>query len=417
MLRIFSGAFLLSILLIRLPPFYFFPIIKSSFLTSHSFARILSIVLFAAVFLRKDYVKFTRPQVNLFCLYLGYLLVHSMSVYGAVNFDAFLLRYKDVVFPGLFLLASFAYLRSKRDFTAAMVMSLAINFLYQAIIYLLPGLYSLMGKLFLYEGHLEFVSFNLARGRIFIETYDEAILPFLLIVGTGKTKIEKIGKRILPFLVVVPTLLSNFRSRLLMLIVSSLLIFVTWFRTWKTAIISLLVVCVLFFAADALSLRLWGFSLLDRVLLRSNYDDIQSLSSRWEGIRRSFELGVSRPVYGIGLGNYFDQLPTSTRSAVFSLANYYGTVWTSSLNPHNIFAQIVVETGILGLLYYLAMLIIFLKSDIKILNSGLRNRFQAAAVIGFWTLFSYSLFNPSTTLTYNTYFWILRSMAIYENSN
>ncbi len=417
MLRIFSWVFLLSILLIRLPPFYYFPIIKSSFLTSHSMARILSVILFVAIFVRKDYVKFTKSQVRLFGLYLGYLLVHSISVYGAVNFDAYLLRYKDVVFPGLFLLASFVYLRSKRDFTVAMVLSLLINFVYQVIIYLLPGLYSLMGKLFLYEGHLEFVSFNLARGRVFIETYDEAILPFLLIIGIGKTKLESIGRKFLPFLVVVPTLLSNFRSRLLMLIVSSILIFTTWFRNWKTAIISLLIVSALFFAADALSLRLWGFSLLDRVLLRSNYDDIQSLSSRWEGIARSFELGVSRPLYGIGLGNYFDQLPTTTRSAVFSLSNYYGTVWTSSLNPHNIFAQIVVETGLLGLLYYLMMLAIFLKNDIKILKGGQRNKFQAAAVMGFWTLFSYSLFNPSTTLTYNTYFWILRSMAIYEDFN
>lgn len=417
MLRFLCGIFLLSILLIRLPPFYYFPILKSSFLTSHSLARIITIVLFGAIFFRKDYLKFTKTQVTLFCLYLGYLFFHSLSLFGVVNSDAFLLRYKDVVFPGLFLLASFVYLKSRREFVMAMTLSLVVNFVYQGIIYLMPGLYSLIGKLLLYEGHLEFVSFNLARGRIFIETYDEAILPFLLVVGVGKTKLESIWNKLLPFLVVIPTLLSNFRSRLLMLVVSSTLIFTSWFRTWKTLIMGGMMVFILFFVADFISLRLWGFSLLDRVLLRSNYDDIQSLSSRWEGIRRSFELGTSRPLYGIGLGNYFDFLPTTIKNSVFSLSNFYGTVWTSSLNPHNIFAQIVVETGVIGLVYYLLMLGVFLRQDIKILKRAKKNEFQTAAVIGFWTLFSYSLFNPSTTLTYNSYFWILRSMVIYENIN
>ncbi len=179
----------------------------------------------------------------------------------------------------------------------------------------------------------------------------------------------------------------------------------------------ILVSAVALVSSDVISLRLWGFSMVDRVLLKSNYDDVQSLNSRWQGITQSFELGMQYPVTGVGLGNYFDFLPTYTRNSVFSLSNYYGGVWISSLNPHNIFAQIVAETGLLGLGYYLFMLGMFLKTDWRIYRLDKRNDFALASIIAFWTLFSYSLFNPTTTLTYNTLFWILRGAIVHESAS
>jgi O-antigen ligase len=298
-----------------------------------------------------------------------------------------------------------------------LMVSLILNFIYQAIAFAWPSLYSLIGNTLLYEGHREFVAFNLARGRIFIETYDEIVLPFLFMSGLYKGTRGKLYRSILPFLIVVPTLLSNFRSRLMMLVVSFGLTFIAWIRSWKTAMIMGVIAVVLLLAVDTMSLRLWGFSLIDRVLLKSNYDDVQSLTSRWEGINTSFEMGLSHPATGVGIGNYFDFLPTSTRNSVFSLVNYYGGVWVSSLNPHNIFAQIVAETGLIGLLYYLFMLGVFIKYDWKIFKQPKKSEFTTACVIAFWSLFSYSVFNPSTTLTYNTLFWILRGMVIYESAD
>jgi len=401
-----------------MPPFYVIPFIKSALLTSHSLSRVIVVVLFVAMLRRRDYQKFSKTQISLFYLFLGYFFFHSLSVINAVNYDAFLLRYKDVVFPGLFLLASFSFLKSKLDFIKVMIWSLLVNFAYQAVAYTWPSLYSLMGNSLLYEGHREFVSLNLARGRIFIETYDEIVLPFLFVSGFYTLVKNKLFRVIFPVLIIFPTLLSNFRSRLLMLVVGVGLALITWFKSWKVVIGIGLGGIVMMFSSDAISLRLWGFSILDRVLLKSNYDDIQSLTSRWEGISQSFELGLRHPVAGIGLGNYFDFLPTYVRDSVFSISNYYGGVWISSLNPHNIFAQIVAETGLLGLIYYLGMLGIFLRSDWMIYRERkIKEDFKIACIIAFWTLFSYSLFNPTTTLTYNTLFWILRGVIIHESTS
>lgn len=417
MTKYLSVAFLTSLLLVRLPPFYIFPLVKSAFLTSHSLSRVVVVGLFAWLILHRDYIRFNRAQVNLIYLFLGYLFIHSISVLGAVNYDAFLLRYKDVVFPGLFLVASLAYMRSKVNFILVMVISLVLNFGYQAIAYLWPSIYSLIGNSLIYEGHREFVAFNLARGRVFIETYDEVVFPFLFVSGFYGLIKNKTARKVLPLLIIFPTLLSNFRSRLLMLVVGVMLTGLAWFKSWKAVIGIMMVGLVVFMSSDAISLRLWGFSMVDRVLLKSNYDDIQSLTSRWQGINHSFELGLSYPVTGIGLGNYFDFLPTYTRNSVFSLSNYYGGVWISSLNPHNIFAQIVAETGLLGLCYYLIMLCIFVRTDWLVYRRQKRNDFAVASVIAFWTLFSYSLFNPTTTLTYNTLFWILRGAIVHESAN
>lgn len=417
MFKYLSLSFLVSLLMVRMPPFYVFPIIKSSLLTSHSIARLLIIGLFAFMIWRRDYLKLKASQISLLMIYLGYLFFHSVSVLNSVNYDAFLLRYKDVVFPGIFLLTSFVYLRSKKDLIKVFTISLIVNFVYQAIAYFLPGLYSLIGNTFLYEGHREFVAFNLSRGRIFIETYDEIFFPFVFMVGSSASLQGKIFKSVLPFLIIIPTLLSNFRSRLLMLVASVFLTMIAWFRSWKAILVMGVLAIILFVVADTMSLRLWGFSIFDRVLLKSNYDDVQSLTSRLEGINTSFELGVSHPFTGIGMGNYYDNLSSSTRNSVFSIVNYYGGVWVASLNPHNIFAQIVAETGITGLLYYLAMLVMFVRVDIAILRKPHKSDFSTASVIAFWSLFSYSMFNPSTTLTYNTLFWILRSMVIYENTD
>ena len=260
MIKFLPSLFLLALLLLRIPPVYVIPLIKSSLLTSHSLARVVVLGLFGWMIWRRDYLKITSSQRFLFVLYLGYLFTHSISIVNVINFESFLLRYKDVVFPGMFLLTSFVYFKSRRNLIQMLVLSLIVNFGYQAIAYYWPSLYSFIGNILLYEGHREFVSFNLARGRIFIETYDEIVFPFLFMAGgfsiVGWPRLQKL----LPFLIIVPTLLSNFRSRLLMLVVSIGLTFTAWFRSWKVVMKMGVVAIILIVVADSISLRLWGFS-------------------------------------------------------------------------------------------------------------------------------------------------------------
>jgi len=61
--RIAMGLFFLSLILIKLPPFYMLPPLKSTVLGSHSFAKILLLVL-SAFFLIKKRVKLNGLNNN-----------------------------------------------------------------------------------------------------------------------------------------------------------------------------------------------------------------------------------------------------------------------------------------------------------------------------------------------------------------
>jgi len=122
----------------------------------------------------------------------------------------------------------------------------------------------------------------------------------------------------------------------------------------------------------------------------------------------SEEMAQSQPLFGVGLGNYYDNLPPEKKNFL-SLSNWQNKeAQIASTNPHNIFAQILSELGFLSLLFYLIMISYFAISDIKILLT--QNNFTKAIIISFWSLFIFSLFNPTTTLTYNSLFWILRAL-------
>jgi O-antigen ligase len=119
-------------------------------------------------------------------------------------------------------------------------------------------------------------------------------------------------------------------------------------------------------------------------------------------------MAQSQPLLGVGLGNYYDNLPPEKKSFL-SLSNWQNKESSiASTNPHDIFAQILSELGFVSLLFYLIMISYFAISDIKILLK--QDNFAKAVVISFWSLFLYSLFNPTTTLTYNSLFWVLRAL-------
>ena len=84
------------------------------------------------------------------------------------------------------------------------------------------------------------------------------------------------------------------------------------------------------------------------------------------------------------------------------------------LYPHNLFAQIFVETGLLGLLSFIFILGLFIKKDFKILKGD--KDISKALIISFWALVLYAMFNPRTYLTFYVNFFILRILIeVFEN--
>jgi len=275
-----------------------------------------------------------------------------------------------------------------------------------------PSFFQSLASIFVYGKHLELVSINLERGRLFIETYDEIAIPFLFVlIPLCKKRWQKVAVFLLFGAIVIPSFLSNFRSRILMFAFAFLASFF-FLSTKKIAsrvsfLISSLI--IIYFTATLLSSVL-GFSFVDRFALRHEREDVMTIESRSDHIKESAEMGLAFPFTGIGLGNYYEYLSVSKTNSASVFGWVKKEMAIASTSPHNIFAQIVSETGVISLLFYVGMLGFFARNDSKLLFKNKTSDITKSFVISFWALFLYSVFNPSTTFEYNALFWILRGM-------
>lgn len=400
--------FLICLFLIKIPPFYIIPLIKNGFLTTHTLARLIVVILFLnQIFINKKYFFYKSKPIIIFLIYFGFV---SLSIISTVNIKDYLLRYKDIVFPGLFLFLTLVFKYKKNDILKIFFYAAIVNFFYQIFLFINPRAFTSFAGFFVYSSHLELVLINIGRARIFIETYDEIAIPFvfyyLSISNKGKEKIYLYT--ILAF-ISLPSFLSNFRSRILMLLFSFIMsfIFLTKKRLNQKILIFIILMFIGYFSYIILNYN-FKFSFIDRFALTDKKEDINTIGYRWNNIVISEKIAESQPLLGVGLGNYYDNLPPEKKSFL-SLSNWQNKeAQIASTNPHNIFAQILSELGFISLFFYLIMISYFALSDIKILLK--QNNFPKAIIISFWSLFIYSLFNPTTTLTYNSLFWILRAL-------
>lgn len=401
--------FLICLFLIKIPPFYIIPLIKNAFLTTHTFARFIIIILFLKlIFFDKKYFLYKNKTVVIFFLiYFGFI---SLSVISAGNIADYFSRYKDIIFPGLLLFLTLLFKNNKNTIIKIFFYTAIVNFFYQALIIINPRIFTSFADYFVYSNHLELVLINIGRARIFIETYDEIAIPFVfLYLIKSKTNKEKIFLYLVLMSISLPSFLSNFRSRILMLAFSYIasFLFLTKKGLLQKFFIFGLLILIGYFSYSVLNYN-FNFSFVDRFALVDKREDVNTIRYRWKNIEVSEEMARSQPLLGVGLGNYYDNLPPEKKISL-SISNWQNKeARIASTNPHNIFAQILSELGFLGLLFYLIMISYFAISDIKTLLS--QNYFSKAVVISFWSLFVYSLFNPTTTLIYNSLFWMLRAM-------
>lgn len=404
--------FFLSLFFIKLPPLYLLPFLKNSLLTSTSFARFILVGLFGYfvfIYFKTRKKIFQKQHIILFVFFLLFFFFQSASIIGAKNISAFFQSYKNIVFPGVLLVVIAAMQPNPQLVIRVFIASALFNFFYQMFMFFSPDVFQKIAEIFIFQDHLNLISINLQRARLYIETYDEILIPFVFILLQNK-KIPKIIVYGLLAIVVIPSLLSNFRTRLLMLVFSFVasLFFISKIRL-STKAIALSLFVGLFILGSIIGGRIVGFSFVDRVFLGSEGEDVQTVSDRFSNIRGSLEIAKANPVFGVGLGNYYEYIESAKKKS-FSLFQWKNKEANIALtNPHNIFAQIAAETGLISLFFYFFMLSYFVVQDIKILVSKQGNTLKGF-VISFWTLFLYSLFNPATTFGYNALFWGLRGL-------
>jgi O-antigen ligase len=253
---------------------------------------------------------------------------------------------------------------------------------------------------------------NFQRNRVYLEAYDEIFVPFLFYFLMS----EKNGKKSLWFLfifigITIFSFISNIRIRFLMLIVSLIASVIFLGRYLKKFLWLLFLVLLMFYFSYLALIKSKGYTVLERVLLENKYEDVLTVSTRLERWVKAVEMGLSSPLLGVGLGNYYDNLESSMKRPTYPslLIQKEKEAELGTLHPHNIFFNALAETGGLGLASLLLLFLYFLVRDIKIFFKKYKeDLFVRSFIMSFWTLFLAAFFNPSTTVNFYVVFWFLR---------
>lgn len=407
-MELLFNLFIFSLILIKLPPFYFTPI-QSTFLVSHTLAKVIIFIVFFLINILET-KKIKQIFVNkstLLILLATYFVSQSISIIKAQDIMFFLKSYQNVISGVMIFYLSFYFIKSLPD---------RILKLNKIICYL---------AIFLILIEFIFIKYSLSFTDLFKNIIQkEVIASYINDIDRGRSSIGLNLEMFFPFLISSPfalvgisflSVISNFRTRLVCLfftIISTLILF--WNQNKKNVIFKIFTFGGIIFMAVYFSTYLFKFNIYDRFLLKDNMEDISTINFRVASADRSFKLLESSPLIGIGLGNYlFTDKDISKFTSFGNPNDKYNLIYSELVrySPHNIFLHIMAETGIFGLVSFTLLILYFIKKDWVTLNKNRDykfSQFSKACIIGSWTIFVFMLFNPSHTIFVTGWFWTLR---------
>lgn len=364
--------------------------------------RILIVSLFAYFYVKNfSKIKILFKNNNLAFFIVALFVINSLSIVNSVNLASFYRRYKDVVLSFLVFFLFYFNKEKYKVIVKIMLFSLVINFVYQFLLLFYEPSKSFF-SLLIYENHFKLVLNKLNyQNRLYIDTYDEILVPFLFL--SARLNISGLFL----FVDILLSFLSNIRSRILMIIFSLFSSIFTFRKAvFKTFIILLLLFIVGFFI-DRVSLLSFNQSFVDRFFYEDKIEN-QTIDFRLKQIEKAIEIGEQK-LFGLGLGNYYDYLTNAEKN---NLTLSRGDLLIQAANEyvHNIFGLILSETGLIGLFLFIVIIANFMINDIKTLKK--ENDYRKGLVIAFWILFSYGLFNPIVPFSYQFLFWGLRGLLV-----
>jgi len=391
-------------------------------LSSHILFRLINfIILIKLFFLNKKTIKFKGIIIFLLLFFVS----QSLSVINVINFNTYLYFFERLVTVCLFTLVSHSLINNqkKTDVIIKLInITAIINVILELTMFFSPQFVNFLYK-FIHPSVLDIFVFNVNRGRLYFESYGEVFLPIILYLFF---KEKLLFKKIIYWLVVLGIILlafwSNYRDRFVV-VCFSLFTTLMIFRKdifkikIKQNVIFLFATVLIFIGGFFYIYQTRGYSVIDRLLLQDKEEDISSLVSRGILINEAVSIGRQFPLLGVGIGNHYDHLPSFMKNQRYRMIGQNRNFLDATLlYPHNLFVQIFVETGLLGLLFFLFILGVFIKKDFKILKS--KNDLYKALIVSFWALILYAMFNPRTYLTFYTNFFVLRVLIeIFGNQS
>jgi O-antigen ligase len=177
----------------------------------------------------------------------------------------------------------------------------------------------------------------------------------------------------------------------------------------------LTIIAIIFYFTNIITSIGLGYNALDR-LIQPDQSDYLTIKDRFYYWNLAVEMGLSKPLFGVGLGNFFDYIP-GNKNVNLSLFDYQNNFFKITwVHPHNLFFGVIAETGFVGLLALLTMLLFFTYEDYRAVKKH-KDRTLNLLVVSFWFVFLFSLINAPISLAYLGLFWVLRGLITACTTN
>lgn len=386
-------------------------------ITTHILVKILTFFLILiTIITNHTYFQKKIKDNKLFSLIFLYLVGVSLSITHAINLLSFFSALEKY-FTSVFLFFIVFLILNKKNlplFLTALMIPTIINLFFQHLVYFLPNSFKIIQEFFYYK-YVEFNLYQFGRNRFFGSTFDEVLIPIIiLLIFIVRNKLLKVFFFLILFAIIFISIASNWRTKSILMLLGLLggFFVISKYKKIKkrtgTNYILLIIIIGIFFTvyiSNLVTLNTVKTNVFDRFFY-NNENEYTTLNSRSNYWNEALKIGLGFPIFGAGVGNYFDNLsPITQRQAVILTANRRLILIE---DPHNLFLNTFSTMGIFGLFALIILLTYFLISDIK--NFDKKSILQTF-ILCFWLLFAYGLLNPTTNFDYLCFFWIIRGFV------
>jgi len=265
-------------------------------------------------------------------------------------------------------------------------------------------------KMFFPEFTYKYFSYEFVRGRI--APIGGVVISFLLPISLlGKDVYKNITLLVVFILGCVSVLLFNYRSYVISMLFGivfyAFLILVTFLKR-KQSLTKVKLILLGMLVVLTVGTKL---PVMQRFLFQDQ-DDVNNILSRLSYMSLATDAFKTNPIIGIGLGNFQKVAnPLIATEKVKAGVLVEEPIYLSG-NPHNQLLLWLSETGVIGGLFYLILLLSFAVTDLKyIIKTEAKEQVILALIVVSWVFVVTSMLD-ATSLNLFYFFYLIRGMLL-----
>jgi len=377
---------------------------KQFFITTHNIAKILIVINFIILFFRGQLIDKNIKMRNIFLIINGYIIFLSLSILGAVNIFSYLKNFFNIIISVLYFYTIFVKEKIEiNKFIFIIYLSFIINLTIQFLNLIFPYTVNIIP----YQ-NWEFINYQITRGKLFTEIMNEIfiLLIFFIFYEMNKSKMYNFIGFFLIIVSIYFSILSRWTSKFVLMLIS-LLLFPLLFDRKKWFLIILL-----FFIFLIKNPLLNGFYMKSNIFGSAfifEEDKNITFNARFNFWRAAYEMGIKKWLYGVGLGNFYDNLSFSLQiKSISSVIDLNKSIIVID-DPHNIFLNVLASSGVYALIFFVFLIFFFIIYDFLAIKEN-KDILLNCFIFSFWLLFLFGAYNPSNTFSYNFLLWGLRGI-------